>query len=251
MMSVSIDGRLPVPRRPRGPAGARARAEPRRPARSARAPGRRRGGRGRPVGARGRHARVAGDRGAAARGRAPAGAGPRPAGRSLVSVVSSDAMAATDTLSAEDRILRERCGLVDRSERGKLALSGPEAKAFLHGQVTQDIEGLEPGHGGYAAFLTHKGKMLGDLRVLDTGDELLLDTERSALQELFNMIRRYKLGMDVELHKRTLELGLLSLVGPQSRAVLGVDVPAAEHANLRAELGDHPILLVATDLGVD
>ena len=57
--------------------------------------------------------------------------------------------------------------------------------------------------------------MLGDLRILDTGDELLLDTERVALQELFNMIRRFKLGRDVELHKRTLESGLLSLIGPR------------------------------------
>ena len=31
------------------------------------------------------------------------------------------------------------------------------------------------------------------------------------------MIRRYKLGRDVELHKRTLECGLLSLVGPGAR----------------------------------
>ena len=56
--------------------------------------------------------------------------------------------------------------------------------------------------------------MLGDLRILDTGDELLLDTERVALQELFNMIRRFSIGYDVELHKRTLERGLLSLLGP-------------------------------------
>jgi folate-binding protein YgfZ len=161
-------------------------------------------------------------------------------------------MAATDTLAAEDRILRESCGLVDRSERGKLALSGPEAKEFLHGQVTQDIESLQPGQGAYAAFLTHKGKMLGDLRVLDTGDELLLDTERSALQELFNMIRRFKLGMDVELHKRTVERGLLSLVGPDARRVAGATgLPETEHANAAAELGGRPVLLVATDVGVD
>ena len=64
-----------------------------------------------------------------------------------------------------------------------------------------------PGSGCYAAFLTPKGKMLGDLRILDTGDELLLDTERVALQELFNMIRRFCIGYDVELHKRTLECG--------------------------------------------
>src|SRR3954468_3499563 len=115
--------------------------------------------------------------------------------------------------------------VVDRSERGKLALTGPEAKSFLQGQVTNDIEGLSPGRGCYAAFLTHKGKMLGDLRVFDLGDELLLDCERVALQELFNMIRRFKLGMDVELEKRTLEMGLFSVIGPSE-----LPVGAQEHA---------------------
>ena len=161
-------------------------------------------------------------------------------------------MAATDTVLSGYRALTEGCGLVDRSERGKLALTGRDAKTFLQGQVTNDIEGLEPGRGCYAAFLTHKGKMLGDLRVLDLGDELLLDTERSALQELFNMIRRFKLGSEVELHKRTLELGLLSLIGPEARRVAGADgLGRDEHDNLRAGIGGRPVVLVATDLGVD
>src|SRR5690348_6780323 len=96
-------------------------------------------------------------------------------------------------------------GIMDRSERGKLALTGSEAKAFLNGQITNDVEALTPGHGLYAAFLTHKGKMLGDLRVLDLGPpthELWLDTERASLQALFDLIRRAKIGYDVELHKR-------------------------------------------------
>jgi folate-binding protein YgfZ len=137
--------------------------------------------------------------------------------------------------------------VVDRSERGKLALTGPEAKTFLHGQVTNDIEGLEPGRGCYAAFLTHKGKMLGDLRVFDLGDELLLDCERVALQELFNMIRRYKLGADVELHKRTLELALLSVIGPDAPRLAG----PAEHDNARVELGGVSAVAVTTDVGTD
>jgi folate-binding protein YgfZ len=160
-------------------------------------------------------------------------------------------MAAIDTMLSGYRALTEGCGVVDRSERGKLALTGPDAKTFLQGQVTNDVEGLEPGRGCYAAFLTHKGKMLGDLRVLDLGDELLLDTERSALQELFNMIRRYKLGSDVELHRRTVEMGLLSLIGPDARRVAGVEVGAAEHDNARAAIGGRPVVVVATDLGVD
>ena len=137
--------------------------------------------------------------------------------------------------------------VVDRSDRGKLALTGSEAKTFLHGQVTNDIEGLAPGQGCYAAFLTHKGKMRGDMRVFDLGDELLLDCERVALQDLFNMIRSYKLGLDVELHKRTLELGLLSVIGPDAPDLAGPE----EHANAHVEIGGRPVVAVRTDVGLD
>jgi folate-binding protein YgfZ len=160
--------------------------------------------------------------------------------------------ATADTLADQYRALTQGVGLVDRSERGKLALTGPDAKAFLQGQVTNDIERLEPGHGCYAAFLTPKGKMLGDMRVLDLGDELLLDTERVALQGLFNMIRKYKLGSDVELHKRTVELGLLSLIGPDARRVAGAGtLGAAEHDNARVRVGDREVTVVTTDVGLD
>ena len=158
----------------------------------------------------------------------------------------------TDELVAEYRVLTEGCGLLDRSERGKLALTGGEAKAFLAGQVTNDIVGLEDGHGCYAAFLTHKGKMLGDLRVLAAGDELLLDTERSTLQALFDMVRRFKIGFDVELHKRTVQRGLLSLIGPGARAVAGAeDLPDEEHAHRAGEIAGLGVRLIATHTGVD
>jgi folate-binding protein YgfZ len=163
-------------------------------------------------------------------------------------------MATTEhPLAAAYDALTRRCGLVDRSERGKLLLTGPEAKEFLHGQVTNEIEGLEPGSGCYAAFLTHKGKMLGDMRVLDGGDAgLWLDCERGALQELFNMIRRYKLGRQAELHKRTLERALFSLIGPDARRVAGADgLPETEHAHGLATVGGARVRLVVTDLGID
>jgi folate-binding protein YgfZ len=157
-----------------------------------------------------------------------------------------------ETKADEYRALTEGCGLVDRAGRGRLALTGPDRREFLHGQITQDIETLEPGHGRYAALLTHKGKMLSDMRVLDLGDELLLSCERAGLQEIFNMIRRYKLGADVELHKRTLEMGELSLIGPDARRVAGAaELGPDEHDNVRARLGEHDVILVATDLGVD
>jgi folate-binding protein YgfZ len=146
----------------------------------------------------------------------------------------------------------EGCGLFDRSERGKLALTGPAAKDFLQGQVTNDVESLEPGDGCYAAFLMPKGKMLGDLRVLDAGHELLLDTERVALQPLFNMIRRTMIGYDVQLHKRTLERGLISLIGPESGHVAGAtNLPRHEHAHVELELHGIPVRAIRTDAGID
>src|SRR3982751_542013 len=77
--------------------------------------------------------------------------------------------------------LREAVGLVDRSARGKLRLTGAEAADYLQGQVTNDVEALIAGTGCYAALLNHKGKMLADMRVLRGEDHLWIDTEPEGL----------------------------------------------------------------------
>jgi tRNA-modifying protein YgfZ len=163
-------------------------------------------------------------------------------------------MAAAD----QDTVLHDGCGLLDRSERGRLALTGTQAREFVNGQVSNDIEAVDPGNGCFATFLTPKGKMLGDLRVLNVTEpgsaqeELLLDTERVALQSLFDLLRRATIGFDVTLHKRTLESAEIALVGPTARTVAGVDeLPEQEYANRRAVIGGADVLVVATDLGVD
>ena len=163
-------------------------------------------------------------------------------------------MTSIDVLASDYRAITEACGLLDRSERGKLALSGADAASFLQGQVSNDVEGLTPGTGCYAAFLTPKGKMLGDVRILRTEDELLLDTERVALQSLFNMIRRFSLGYQVELHKRTLERGMLSLLGPGAAELAGAGaLPSGEHAHGVFEVpgAGLPARAIRTDVGVD
>jgi len=148
--------------------------------------------------------------------------------------------------------LRSGAALVDRSDRGRLALSGAQAKEALSAVVTNEIEALLPGRGCLAACCNAKGRMLGDLRVIATDDELLLDMERCALQPIFDAIRHGLVGYDAELHKRTLETSLFSLLGPRSRAIasaaaLGPD----EDDNEAAELGGQPVRLIATDNGVD
>jgi tRNA-modifying protein YgfZ len=174
-------------------------------------------------------------------------------------------MASIDASIAEreHRLLIDGCGLLDRSERGKLALTGTDAVEFLGGQVTNELSTLGPGDGCYATFLTHKGKMLGDLRILAVAqsegpvDELLLDTERVALQALFDMVRRFQVGYQVQLHKRTLETAMLSLLGPDSHEVLdratdsSVSPRLAEHCHISSAIAGLPVRLIGTRDGVD
>ena len=164
-------------------------------------------------------------------------------------------MSTTSPTDASVRAVLDGAGLVDRSERGKLALSGEDRAEFLGGQVTNDIGALGAGTGCEAAFLTHKGRMLGELRVLETGDELLLDTDRASLQDLFDLLRRSSIGYAVELHKRTVQRSLFALVGPTSDDVLraaGADVPAdAENAHVATVVAGHPVRVVRTAFGAD
>ncbi len=169
------------------------------------------------------------------------------------------ALTGTNALEHDYDTLRERCGLLDRSERGKLSLTGPGAVEFLNGQITNELATLRPGEGCYAAFLTHKGKMLGDVRVLAVGvqddgpvGKLLLDTERSTLQALFDMIRRFKVGFEVEMDKRTLECGLLSLIGPQAQSLAGAEgLGVDEHRNGPVRIDGLAARAVRSDVGVD
>jgi tRNA-modifying protein YgfZ len=146
-------------------------------------------------------------------------------------------MATIDAVETAYATLKTGVGLVDRSEAGKLLLVGPQAREFLDGQVSNAVAELPAGTGVYATLLTNKGRMLADLRALAIDDtSLLLVTERIALQSLFDQTRRGLIGWQAELHKRTLELGLLSLIGPRAdevAAAAGLPVPGPdEHATI-------------------
>jgi folate-binding protein YgfZ len=72
------------------------------------------------------------------------------------------------------------------------------------------------------------------------------------------MIRRFKVGYRVDLHKRTLETSLLSLIGPQAGTVAASaievgELPDAEreHAHTLARIAGVSTRLIRTDLGID
>jgi tRNA-modifying protein YgfZ len=155
-------------------------------------------------------------------------------------------------LDGQYRALREGGGLVDRSERGKLVVSGPDAVEFLQGQLTNDLEALVPGEGCYAALLDRKGHMQADMRVLRLAEaEVWLDTEPRAADAVVRHLSTYKVGRQVELAEPGSELAILSLVGPAAGDLIGTRSLAPEHAHREVEVGSVSCRAVATDLGID
>jgi tRNA-modifying protein YgfZ len=148
----------------------------------------------------------------------------------------------------EYELLRADAGLVDRGKRAILELSGAEAAEFLQGQVSNDVEALEPGGGCYATLLDHKGKIRADMRVLRlAADRLLVDAEPQSLPILRHVFETYSLGRQVSHVDLSGDHIVLSLIGPAARDRVDPAPPAAEHAHVTTPYG----VAVATDVGVD
>jgi tRNA-modifying protein YgfZ len=159
--------------------------------------------------------------------------------------------AATVELDGQYRQLREECGLLDRSPRGKLLVGGGEAAEYLQGQLTSDVEGMAPGEGCYAALLDRKGHIQGDMRVLRLAPgEVWLDTEPVALEAVRRHLETYKIGREVEVADLTEERAILSLIGPRS-VEIAATAALPEHASEAATVGEVECLAVGTSDGID
>jgi len=96
------------------------------------------------------------------------------------------------------------------SDRALLHLAGAEAKGWLQGLVTNDLDALSPARPVYAALLTPQGKILFDFLVLEQGDgTLLLDCAASARADLIKRLRLYRLRSKVEISEANLGVAAL------------------------------------------
>jgi folate-binding protein YgfZ len=155
-------------------------------------------------------------------------------------------------LDAQYRQLREECGLLERAGRGMLIVSGGEAAEYLQGQLTNDVEAIEPGDGAYAALLDRKGHMQADMRVLRPGEgpELWLDLEPAGLEAARRHLQMYKIGREVEIADAGEERVLLALVGPRAAEFAG-SAPLPENACETVTVGGAGCLAVGSAEGID
>ena len=82
------------------------------------------------------------------------------------------------------------------TDRALVRLSGEDVRGFLQGLVTNDVTGELP---VWAGLLTPQGKCLFDLIVWDDGDDLLLDCEANAAEDLIKRLAIYRLRRPIRI----------------------------------------------------
>ena len=128
--------------------------------------------------------------------------------------------------------LRDSAGLAERSEVGRLYISGADALDLLNRLTTNKLEDLPAGH-ACATVLTN-----GDARVIDLlelgalDDGLLCLTSPGCQQTVVDWLDTYTFGEEIVVEDRTATTFQITLAGPEARRVLESTGAAVGHLEL-------------------
>jgi folate-binding protein YgfZ len=141
---------------------------------------------------------------------------------------------------AEQRAMARSAAVVDRAHRGVVAVPGEDRLGWLHLLLSQHVSELAAGAGTEALILDAQGRVLHHTLVSHVGDTVWLDTEPGDLDELLAYLRKMVFWSKVEPRDATAELAVLSVVGPDTSAVLaatGLPVPEGAYASVALPAG--------------
>ncbi len=127
----------------------------------------------------------------------------------------------------EQRTLATSAGLVDRSHRGVLTVTGPDRLTWLHDLTTQHLTGLAAWEGTELLILSPHGHVEHHAVLTDDGTTAWLDTEPGKAAPLLDFLTRMRFLTRVELADVSADWALLSLVGPSS-TVDSLGAPAVD-----------------------
>jgi folate-binding protein YgfZ len=84
------------------------------------------------------------------------------------------------------------------TNRAVIRLSGEDVRDFLQGLVTSDVAGPLP---VWAGLLSAQGKCLFDFVIWNDGDDLLLDCENDAVEDLIKRLSIYRLRRPIRIER--------------------------------------------------
>ena len=154
---------------------------------------------------------------------------------------------------------RRGAGLIDRSDRGRIVVSGADRAEYLQGLLSNDIVALKPGGGCYATYLTPQGRMIADLFVYELGDVILLTMSGDVTATVLGKLDQFIFSEDVKLGDVTETFGQCAVIGPGAANVVAAVLTGVsakqlsaldDHGNVKASLDGQPAIVArVTDTG--
>ncbi len=117
---------------------------------------------------------------------------------------------------AEQRALTESAGLIDRSHRGVLRITGPDRLSWLHSVTTQHLEHLAPGASARALVLSPTGHVEHELTMTDDGTATWAHVEPGAAPSLLAFLESMRFMLRVEPADVTGDYAVVTLLGPRA-----------------------------------
>ena len=123
---------------------------------------------------------------------------------------------------AEQRALAGRFGVVDRSNRGVLRITGPDRLSWLHSLTTQHLERLEPGMSAEALVLSPQGHVEHHLVLTDDGSAVWAHVEPGTIGSLADFLTSMRFMLRVEPEDVSAQYAVLTAQGPEAPAAGGL-----------------------------
>ena len=146
----------------------------------------------------------------------------------------------------EQRAAQESAGVVDRSSRGVLRITGQDRLSWLHSLTTQHLEGLAAGTSAQALILSPTGHIEHHLTLADDGTAVWVHVEPGTAGALKEFLDSMRFMLRVEVADVSQDYAVLTVLGPAGDDLAaGLDTVAA-----RVKPGPFGIidLIVARDL---
>src|SRR5581483_5414955 len=140
-------------------------------------------------------------------------------------------------------------------DRGVVKVAGEDARRFLQGLVTADMDSVTPQTARYAALLTPQGKIIADFIVAEAppedGGGFFLDVAKALVPTLVAKLNFYKLRAKVLAEDLCEILGVMAVWGGAAARKYGLCYadPRLPSLGMRMMLPPHRAHAAATDLG--